>query len=512
MNLFRRHRFLKFVTGAVIIGAPTYGYLKHQGINKDYLLLTLGPVRFGRAAMAGASIVLDYKVSVYGLVRGSEEYKETLSKTHTRSAERLKNLCMRNGGCYTKVGQHLGVLDHLIPPEYVVVMRSLHTHSSPSPINSIYKVLKHDFNKDIDELFLSFDPIPLASASLAQVHKAQLKDGTAVVVKVQHPHVAKTSSVDLKSMQIIFDIISYIFGGLEVEWLMEESRKNLPLELDFEHEALNNQKAAKLFENVPYVKIPKVYWKLSTPRVLTMEYCEGGFINDLNYYKEHQISVKQVIQHLSHLYMQMIFTNGFVHCDPHPGNLLITPDQHPTIVLLDHGLYQKFPDTLRLTYCRLWKAILEGDEEGLAKEAGELGVGKRYQLLACILTGRSWESVQTGLTKQYTKSEESLIRDTAPQLFSEITRVLNTIPRQMVFLLKTNDLIRGVCKTLNYKPDPSSLLHTAKSCLQAIYADQIKKSSSFSGRLYLRCCLWWQLGRLNLLACSYRITSLLNIR
>jgi aarF domain-containing kinase len=149
--------------------------------------------------------------------------------------------------------------------------------------------------------------------------------------------------------------------------LAEETRKNLPVELDFVNEGKNAEKVAGYLKKFPFVKIPKIYWQYTSDRVLTMEYCEGGRIDDVNEMKKNKIDVNLVInetkliisfsnfyitkisQRLGVLFSEMIFTHGFVHCDPHPGNLLINPKLNKQvgkntndfeIVLIDHGLYQ----------------------------------------------------------------------------------------------------------------------------------------------------------------------------
>jgi predicted unusual protein kinase regulating ubiquinone biosynthesis (AarF/ABC1/UbiB family) len=110
--------------------------------------------------------------------------------------------------------------------------------------------------------------------------------------------------------------------------------------------------------------VPRIFWDLSTDRVLVMEYCEGGQVDDIAYMREHGISVNEVTRKLGDMYSEMIFTHGFVHCDPHPGNVLVTKDNGQVkIVLLDHGLYQRLTDEFRIDYAKLWLAMIGGDVE-----------------------------------------------------------------------------------------------------------------------------------------------------
>lgn len=133
------------------------------------------------------------------------------------------------------------------------------------------------------ELFEEFDPEPLGTASLAQVHRAKLKDGPEVAVKVQHHFVRKNTKIDLKAMEFIIKIMSRVFPDFQMQWLVEETKKNIAKELDFLQEGRNAEKVAELFKNYSWLKVPKIFWKYSTERVLVMEYVIGGQVNDVKY-------------------------------------------------------------------------------------------------------------------------------------------------------------------------------------------------------------------------------------
>lgn len=135
-----------------------------------------------------------------------------------------------------------------------------------------------------------------------------------------------------------------MFPDFKFVWLAEETKKNLPIELDFVNEGKNIEKVAKMLAKYSsFVKVPKVYWQFTSDRVLTMEYCDGTRPDDLKQMRENKIDVNKLSRRLGVIFSEMIFINGFVHCDPHPGNILINakPNQNDfEIVLIDHGLYQ----------------------------------------------------------------------------------------------------------------------------------------------------------------------------
>lgn len=189
-------------------------------------------------------------------------------------------------------------------------------------------------------MFESFDEQPLGTASLAQVHRATLKNGQQVAVKVQHPYVLGNSKVDMKTMELLCKIMSFVFPDFKMQWLVDESKKNLPIELDFINEGKNAEKVASMFRDYSWLRVPKIFWTHSTKRVLVMEYLPGGQVNDLDYIEANKIDKFEVANKIGQLYSNMIFINGFVHSDPHPGNILLRKTNNQTeIILLDHGLY-----------------------------------------------------------------------------------------------------------------------------------------------------------------------------
>nr|KAG5698084.1 hypothetical protein BaRGS_031774 [Batillaria attramentaria] len=255
-------------------------------------------------------------------------------------------------------------------------MKVFHNEAPQSALEDLYKVIEEDLGtKVVSDIFTSFDPEPLGAASLAQVHKAQLKDGTVVAVKVQHPRVKAHSYIDIKTMEVLVHGIAWLFPGFQYVWLAEETKKNLPIELDFIQEGHNCEQVARILHKFDFLKVPKVYWELSSPRVLTMEFCEGGKVDDLEYMQSHGISVNDVSRKLGRLYSEMIFVQGYVHCDPHPGNVLVNRTHSRTqLVLLDHGLYQTLTDDFRVNYSKMWLAMINADIEGMKKYAEAMNV------------------------------------------------------------------------------------------------------------------------------------------
>lgn len=173
----------------------------------------------------------------------------------------------------------------------------------------------------------------------------------------------------------------------------------------------------------------------------------------MEYLKENKILVSEVSKEMARTFSQMIYKDGFLHCDPHPGNVMIrpTPTGSPShrnfeIILLDHGLYRELSPEFRLDYARLWTAVIASDEEAIKRHALSLGGVDAYELFACILTGRDWDVIQDAkLTKQVRNKEEtSKISQGAGNWLVEIADILARVPRDLLLLFKTNDLLRAL--------------------------------------------------------------------
>ena len=481
------------------LGGITAGSLMYLHRN-NWDVSQTGVVRIGRAAVACGSIIVDYKKTFRKHESTSPEYEKALSDAHWRSAEKLRNMCCANGGVFIKVGQHVGAMEYLLPMEYVETMKVLHSNAPQSSIESLKAVVKQDLNRDLDEIFDDFDPEPLGTASLAQVHKAKLKDGTVVAVKIQHPNVKAHSYIDTKAMEFLVHLVKRLFPEFRFVWLVKEMKINLPNELDFLNEGRNAVRIARMLSKFEFLKVPTINWELSTERVLTMEYCEGGQINDKEYFDKNSIPVNEVSENLGKLYSEMIFVQGYVHCDPHPGNVLVKKtDKGTQIVMLDHGLYQTLSDEFRMNYCKLWMGLIKNNMDDIKYYSQQMNAGDLYPLFACMLTARSWQAVSSGLDKKkYTNQEEDEIKQEISKYLPEISKILDRVPRQMILLFKTNDLLRGIETNLKTRASSTSFITMSRACIRAEANDLVKKCDTFWCRSRVSMNMQWTLFKVYL--------------
>lgn len=496
--MFMSRRLLKVIA----ISTVGLGTLASLRVN-EYDVGSIGIVRLGRAAVTVFEIGRHYQKELVNkkLDKSSAEYLQLKSNAHKYGAQKLLELCCANKGVYIKVGQHVGALDYLVPQEYVHTLRVLHSSAPQSSFKDVLTVIREDFKKDPYEIFQSIDPEPLGTASLAQVHKAVLKNGDLVAVKVQHRAVKSNSYVDIKTMSALVKITSLVFPDFKFDWLVDETKKNIPQELDFSQEGRNAEKASKLFASYRWLRVPKIYWDVTTSRVLTMEFLEGGQVNDLEYMHAHRLNPYEVSSKLGRLYSQMIFIDGFVHSDPHPGNILVrNGDFEAEIVLLDHGLYADLSDEFRWDYSKLWLAILDSDLATMKKYCTRLGVSDYYGLLVCMVAGRTWNTIVKGMRKSKydpTTEKEQFQRE-IPNLLPQISTVLDRVNRQMLLILKTNDLVRGIEYSLHTQARKSAIMEMSMCCVRSVYGEKLRQCSSTWDKYRVSLLERWTLFKLSL--------------
>ncbi|KAJ4791081.1 Protein kinase superfamily protein [Rhynchospora pubera] len=404
-----------------------------------------GIVRSSRAISTIAFVVADYKYSLHGLARDSEDYPFKQSEVHLRSAKKLLKLCEANGGFYVKAGQFVSSLRQ-VPKEYTSTLSCLQDKATPYNFEDIKMVIEKNLGRDLSTLFLAFDERPIAAASIAQVHHGVLKNKQEVAIKVQYPGLEQRMKIDIMTMAVLSKSISKIFPDFRFERVLHQFQRTMSLELDFIQEANNSQRVATYFRKNKAVKIPLVFRDLTTPQVLTMEFCHGHKVDDLDYMREMGISPVKVANTLMELFAEMIFVHGFVHGDPHPGNILVSSQGNGrfNLVLLDHGIYRELDEKFRLDYCQLWKALIMLDSRKVLDLGEKFGVGKYAKYFPVIFTGRTIES-KSALGVQMTKEERNHLKDELRYLrLEDITSFMDSLPPDFLVILRTDGLLRSI--------------------------------------------------------------------
>jgi predicted unusual protein kinase regulating ubiquinone biosynthesis (AarF/ABC1/UbiB family) len=295
---------------------------------------------------------------------------------HRRGAGRLLDAARALGGTLIKAGQFASTRPDLLPAAYVEGLSSLQDRVPPQPRAEIEGAVARELGRPIPEVFSEFDGEPIAAASIAQVHRARLRDGRPVAVKVQYPGIAALVEADLEALESIFGALARLEPGVDLRPIADYLRWTLPLELDFRREADAIAQLRDALTDRDDVVIPGVVGSLSTERLLVMELVEGTKITDRDGLVAAGLDPREVAELLNDAFADQLFRRGVLHADPHPGNLLVQPGPvgGPRLVLLDHGLTLALEPHFVAALGGMVSAIRDGDLEALTGALGEAGL------------------------------------------------------------------------------------------------------------------------------------------
>jgi aarF domain-containing kinase len=399
-----------------------------------------------------AQIYLSYKIpQVLGRLGLRRDTGEQISHRHRRNAERLYRLAVRLQGLMIKPCQFLSSRADLVPDEYIDVLSRLQDRVPPRPYSEIRRVIRHELGGWPEELYAAFERRSIASASLAQVHRAHMHDGREVAVKVQYPGIERIARADLKNMMLLARILSRIERPYDFTPIVYELQKMVPLELDFENEGRNAETVARNLHHRPEFIVPGIIWERTSRHVLTMDFIEGFKISDVHAMRAAGIATPQVAQLLTEAYCEMLLINGFFHADPHPGNLIV---QHgPRIALIDFGLSKRFPAAFRRAFVELTRAIIMKDDAATARAFHALGFRtKNDDPKTLVALGDAFLGRAVRENKVYADQEM------VAEVNAMLTRTLKEnpvvqVPSDIVLVGRVTGLLSGLAKTLNSKVD-----------------------------------------------------------
>lgn len=268
-----------------------------------------------------------------------EGFKKRVKSSNKKNAQRILKAILWLEGLFVKLGQFISTRFDILPREYTEALSTLQDEVPPKSLNEIKRVLEEELKSPVHEIFLEFDSSPIASASLAQVHRACLRDSRIVAVKIQYPGIERIVRADLRALKIIFSILSYLQRPVNYRPVYEEMEKYIWWELDFVNEGKNAETIKQNFSDDPSVVIPSVIWEYTTKRVLTLSFIEGYKITDVDGVRKCGFTPQEVMNKVVDIYFRQILQHGFFQADPHPGNIFVMEGKK--IALLDFGLSKK---------------------------------------------------------------------------------------------------------------------------------------------------------------------------
>ena len=329
-------------------------------------------VRFLVEGVALARVFFGYKlISLVERFKGFDWAEQRRRKHHLWGANEIYTTAVKNQGLLIKTGQFLSSRPDILPDEYIDVLARLQDELPPEPFDAIRREVERELGKPLDAVFASFDPQPIAAASLAQVHRAVLRDGRVAAVKVQYPNIQRLVDADLKNIAVFVRILNRLDRTLDFRFIAEEMAKMIPRELDFLNEGRNAEAIAANFAGVDDVVIPRIYWEHSTRRVLTMEFVEGIKVTDVEGLRKAGIDTAQVAKIIIVAFAEMMLRHGLFHADPHPGNLLVAPG--PKLVMVDFGQVKDVSPAFRFVFGQMTRALLTDNENALGRSFRDIG-------------------------------------------------------------------------------------------------------------------------------------------
>ncbi|KAI8113743.1 hypothetical protein M9435_003735 [Picochlorum sp. BPE23] len=382
-----------------------------------------------------------------------EMYQDAMSKMHRQVAHGLLRVCQKNGGVYVKAGQTAASLTTL-PPEYREMLEKLEDSVPPRPFVAIKKALEVELGHKVEEVFEAFESKATAAASLAQVHKARLKDGTDVAVKIQYPGLESALHADLAAMTLLAGFATLVFRVSDWRWFLKEIRDKLSEELDFRNEADNAARLAICFADRDDIVVPRLFPRWSSKRLLCMEWIQGIKVSDKEELKKAGLSPRQVALLFQGVAAEMMCSHGFVHGDMHPGNVfvralppssnILTPwrrHPRPQLVLIDHGLYFNLPSDMRLLYCMMWCAFVLNDAATATTAAIQLAGETTGRVLPAMLKPRDWDT----MTPEERLKARNKVGFGGMQ---DIRNAMKSCPQDLADCLRAMTIVRHTCSRL----------------------------------------------------------------
>ncbi|HZF09672.1 MAG TPA: AarF/UbiB family protein [Thermoanaerobaculia bacterium] len=393
-------------------------------------------------------------------------------------ARRYRGLAGEMGGVLIKLGQFLSVRVDLLPSEVLQELSGLQDEAPPERLADIVRLVEEDFGRPLTAIFARFDPEPVGSASLAQVHRARLPTGEEVVVKVLRPGIDLLVETDLAAAGLairLLQVFKQVRRRVDLRRLIEEFRRTTQNELDLAAEGKNAERFAADFAKDARVYVPRVYWEYSARRTMTLE--DVGFlkISDLAGLERAGIDRRELARVIYRIYMQQIFVHHFVHADPHPGNLFVRPLPGPAeppfgpgdpvpflagrgfqVVFVDFGMVAVIPPRLRSALREYVIALGTRDAARLVQAYASAGVLlpgadlTRLEEMHRSLFERFW-GVRIGHMRDVALSE-------AGYFFREYKDLLYEAPFQvqvdLLFTSRAVGLLAGLATTLDPEFDP----------------------------------------------------------
>lgn len=391
-------------------------------------------------------------------------------------AARLTSTLVELGATFIKLGQFLSVRRDFLPVEVAEELALLQDRVPPFSQDKVRQTVESELGLNLEDIFASFDLIPLASASIGQVHKATLKDGRVVAVKVQRPDLAPQLYQDLGAMRWFSKVGK--LARLKGDWdgwleMADQFGRVLFNEIDYLKEGRNADRLRYALRSRNDVLIPRVFWKQTSRRVLTLEFLPGTKIDDAHALAEAQISTVDLAKKLIDCYMDQVLMHGLFHADPHAGNLAV--NSQGLLIIYDFGVIGEISENQREEIFQAIQAIVTRNTGKLVQSLSALGIVRKTSNLAAIERALSpFIDYYAGKTvadldfSHLEKDIDQIVMDRALRL-----------PADMAYLIRTNVILEGIARTL--EPDFSFVEAAKPSLNRWLFDEKMRKGFNIGG-------------------------------
>jgi predicted unusual protein kinase regulating ubiquinone biosynthesis (AarF/ABC1/UbiB family) len=364
----------------------------------------------------------------------------------TKRAEQLVGQLLDLGPTFIKIGQALSTRGDLLPLEYIRALSKLQDSVPPFSSTAAIDIIEADLQQPIDVLYAEFDPIPLAAASLGQVHRARLHSGEEVAVKVQRPGLEGLFDLDFKALLQLVQVCERLFPSLqkfELEAIYEEFRRTIYFEIDYVHEGQNADRFRTNFLDYPNILAPKVYWKYTTTHVLTLEYLPGIKIDRREQLESIGLDPKEINKIGIGCYLKQLLVDGFFQADPHPGNMAV--DSQGNIIFYDFGMMSEISSLNQAEMTRALFAVIRKDADEVVDTLVSMGLVSQMKDMTPVQT--MIEFALDRFRERPLNFQE--FRQLKYELYEMFEKQPFRLPAQMTFILKALGTLDGVARSLD---------------------------------------------------------------
>lgn len=372
--------------------------------------------------------------------------KKTSEIKRLSRPERIRQALEKLGPTFVKLGQMLSIRPEILPPDYLQEMQKLQDQVPPFPEQEAQDILENEFDQPVDEIFAEFESKPHAAASLAQVHRATLKSGEEVIVKIQRPNIRSKINSDLDILNNLAQVVSkrisreLVYDPSEI---IDEFQRWIKKELDFVQEGRNIDRFKTHFQDNPGVRIPQVYWDFCSSKVVTMEYIDGIGITNVEEIEKAGLDRKEIARNGAEITLQQIFEYGFFHGDPHPGNLFVLEEN--VIAPMDFGLVGNLDRELRNSLAQLLSGFVHKNIDRIVRVLYNMGV------INSKLDESSLKMDISELIERYYQLEIRHVN--VNQIMEDVTRLVTKykikLPKNLFLMTKAMSLMEGIARKLD---------------------------------------------------------------